>query len=173
MVQGSAQLAFDGSVFFVGQPTLTMQFSHLHQHLVPLFRRILTFAKLCSDANDQPGGARQKQEQSQPGHPTGQEKPRPLPAICLPHLSSVPARSSQRIPVRARLPASETGFRMPELLDCSAVPLASPSVWLGSPSLGGTCVVRARTPSARRPSLACFRHYPKACRLRQGAVNSR
>jgi hypothetical protein len=56
MVDGSAQFALDGSVFLVRQPTLAMQFSHLHQHLVAPFRRIITIAKPCSYPKNQPGG---------------------------------------------------------------------------------------------------------------------
>jgi hypothetical protein len=71
MVDGSAQFALDGSVFFVGEPTLAMQFSHLHQHLVAPFRRILTIAKPGSYPDNQPGRNGQKHKQTKPSYPTG------------------------------------------------------------------------------------------------------
>jgi hypothetical protein len=73
MVDGSAQFALDGSVFFVGEPTSAMQFSHLHQHLVTLFLRILTIAKPCSYPKNQPDSNGQQREQAKPSHPTGLE----------------------------------------------------------------------------------------------------
>jgi len=49
LIEGFDQLAFDGSEFFLGQPTLAMHFSHLHQQSMVVFGRILTIAKPCSN----------------------------------------------------------------------------------------------------------------------------
>ncbi len=50
LIEGFDQLAFDGSEFFLGQPTLAMHFSYLHQQSMVVFGRILTIAKPCSNA---------------------------------------------------------------------------------------------------------------------------
>jgi hypothetical protein len=94
MIVGFDQPAFDGSEFFLGQPTLAMHFSDLHQQSVVVFGRILMIAKPCSDAEQEPNGKRHNCKQGHPPVPTGAEDlgkflaivvlQRPLPAASMP-----------------------------------------------------------------------------------------
>jgi hypothetical protein len=94
MIEGFDQPTFDGSEFFLGQPTLAMHFSHLHQHSALVFGRILMIAKPCSDTEQEPGSYRDYYKQDRPPEPTGLEDPGKLFAVIVP----------QRPPPAARLP---------------------------------------------------------------------
>ncbi len=52
-----------------------MHFSQLHQQSVVVFGRILTIAKPCSNAEQEPGGNRNDNEQGHPPVPTGVQHP--------------------------------------------------------------------------------------------------
>jgi hypothetical protein len=50
-----------------------MHFSHLHQQSMVVFGRILTIAKPCSNAEQEPDGNRDHRKQGHPPVPTGVE----------------------------------------------------------------------------------------------------
>ena len=63
------QPTFDGSVFLVSDVTLTMQISHLQQHLAIECRKTITSPIPCPDPNYQPNQNDKRRDQKAPKAP--------------------------------------------------------------------------------------------------------